>query len=150
MSDLTRVIVLAGGLSHEREVSLRSGRRVTDALRAVDVQVEERDVDATLVDALRNERPDAVFPLLHGTAGEDGAIREILDLFEVPYVGSTAAACRLSFDKSVAKSRVRARGIATPDAVARSLDLLLAVPDPLHLLEAAAGRRTRPVLPVIA
>ena len=59
MSDLGRVLVLAGGLSHERDVSLRSGRRVADALRSVGVEVEQRDVDASLVDRLRQDPPDA-------------------------------------------------------------------------------------------
>src|SRR3954453_9080103 len=59
MSDLGRVLVLAGGLSHERDGSLRSGLRVAEALRNVGVEVEQRDVDATLVERLRNDPPDA-------------------------------------------------------------------------------------------
>jgi D-alanine-D-alanine ligase len=90
MSDLGRVLVLAGGLSHERDVSLRSGRRVAEALRGVGVEVEQRDVDASLVDRLRNDPPAAVFPLLHGVTGEDGALRQVLDLYDVPYVGAAA------------------------------------------------------------
>lgn len=117
MSDLGRVVVLAGGLSHERDVSLRSGRRVTEALRAIDVEVEERDADAALLPALRSDPPAAVFPLLHGAAGEDGSIREILDLVGAPYVGSNPAACRTAFDKPVAKTIVSAHGLATPEAV---------------------------------
>lgn len=117
MSDLGRVVVLAGGLSHERDVSLRSGRRVTEALRAIDVEVEERDADATLLPALHRDPPDAVFPVLHGAAGEDGAIREILDLVGIPYVGSSPSACRTSFDKPVAKTIVSDHGLATSDSV---------------------------------
>lgn len=118
MSDLGRVLVLAGGLSHEREVSLRSGRRVSDALRSVGLEVDERDVDAALIPSLRNDPPSAVFPLLHGSIGEDGAVREVLDLLGVPYVGSGPEACRVAFDKPVAKTTVSAAGIRTPDAVA--------------------------------
>jgi D-alanine-D-alanine ligase len=59
-----------------------------------------------------------VFVALHGAAGEDGAIRDVLDLLEVPYVGSDAAACRLAFDKPTAKSLVAAAGVATPRCVA--------------------------------
>ena len=84
MSDLGRVLVLAGGLSHERDVSLRSGRRVAEALRDVGVEIEERDVDADLVARLRSDPPHAVFPLLHGVTGEDGALRQVLDLYGVP------------------------------------------------------------------
>ena len=73
-----RVVVLAGGLSHERDVSLRSGRRVAEALRSTGLEVEERDVDATLLPALLADRPACVVPMLHGETGEDGAIREVL------------------------------------------------------------------------
>lgn len=117
MSDLGPVLVLAGGLSHEREVSLRSGRRVAEALRAVGLEVQERDADTGLIPAIQEDPPSAVFPLLHGTAGEDGSLREVLDLLEVPYVGSSAAACRTAFDKPVAKTIVSAAGLCTPQSV---------------------------------
>lgn len=117
MSDLGRVLVLAGGLSHERDVSLRSGRRVADALRSVGVEAEQRDVDASLVERLRDDPPDAVFPVLHGVVGEDGALRQVLDLYGVPYVGADAAACRTAFDKPVASTVVRTAGLRTPASV---------------------------------
>ena len=110
-----RLVVLAGGLSHERDVSLRSGRRVAEALRSTGVEVEERDVDATLLPSLAADRPACVIPMLHGEAGEDGAIREVLELLDVPYVGSRPAACRTAFDKPVAKTIVRAVGMRTPE-----------------------------------
>lgn len=116
MSDLGRVLVLAGGLSHERDVSLRSGRRVAEALREIGLDVERRDADADLLAALRRDPPDVVFPLLHGVQGEDGAIQEVLSLAELPYVGSEPAACRQTFDKPVAKAIVARAGIATPPA----------------------------------
>jgi len=112
-----RVMVLAGGLSHEREVSLRSGRRVAESLRDAGCQVEERDVDASLLGALSSGGTDVVWPLLHGASGEDGAIRDVLDLVGVPYVGSTPAACRTAWDKPVAKSVARAAGLLTAPAV---------------------------------
>lgn len=117
MSDLGRALVLAGGLSHERDVSLRSGRRVSEALRAVGVEVEERDADSTLLASLHDDPPSAVFPVLHGVAGEDGAIREVLDLLGMPYVGSTAQACRSAFDKSIAKTIVSAAGVRVAASV---------------------------------
>lgn len=116
-TEVGRVVVLAGGLSHERDVSLRSGRRVAEALRAGGFDVEERDVDASLLAKLQADPPDCVVPLLHGEDGEDGSLQEILALLGVPYVGATAAACRLAFDKSVAKTLVSATGIATPASV---------------------------------
>ncbi len=111
------VLVLAGGLSHERDVSLRSGRRVAEALRAVGRDVAERDVDAGLLAALREEPPACVVPMLHGEAGEDGAIREVLELLGVPYVGARPAACRIAFDKPVAKTVVARAGLRTPASV---------------------------------
>lgn len=114
MSDLGRVLVLAGGLSHERDVSLRSGRRMSEALRDVGVDVEQRDADASLLTAVRNDPPDVVFPLLHGAQGEDGAIQEVLSLARLPYVGSEAGACRSAFDKPVAKAVTERAGLRTP------------------------------------
>jgi D-alanine-D-alanine ligase len=111
------VVVLAGGLSHERDVSLRSGRRAAEALRAAGVEVAERDVDGTLLAAFTAEPPACVVPMLHGESGEDGAIREVLDLLGVPYVGAGPAACRTAFDKPVAKTLVAGVGISTPESV---------------------------------
>lgn len=113
-----RIVVLAGGLSHERDVSLRSGRRVAEALRDTGAEVDERDVDATLLPSLRNDPPACVVPLLHGETGEDGALREVLELVGTPYVGSPPAACRAAFDKPVAKSVVARSGLNTPPSVA--------------------------------
>lgn len=118
MSDLGHVLILAGGLSYEREVSIRSGRRVAEVLRAAGVDVETRDADATLVPGVLADPPDAVFVTLHGGAGEDGAIRSVLELLGVPYVGATPDACRVAFDKPTAKAVVRSWGLNTPDSVA--------------------------------
>lgn len=113
-----RVLILAGGLSHEREVSLRSGRRVAEALREGGCEVTVTDVDDQLLDTLRSGHVDVVWPLLHGVSGEDGAVRDVLELVGVPYVGSDPAACRLSWDKSVAKGIVQEQKISTPRFVA--------------------------------
>jgi D-alanine-D-alanine ligase len=112
-----RVIVLAGGLSHERDVSLRSGRRVAEALRSTGLEVEERDVDSGLLVALLADKPACVVPMLHGETGEDGTIREILDLLGIPYVGANAEACRVAFDKPVAKTLATRAGVHTPASV---------------------------------
>ena len=112
------VLVLAGGLSYERDVSLRSGRRVLDALRAVGVEAELRDADVALLPALAADPPDAVVIALHGATGEDGSLRGVLDLCDVPYVGCDARASRLAWDKPSAKAVLREAGIPTPDWVA--------------------------------
>lgn len=112
-----KVLVLSGGLSHEREVSLRSGRRVSDALRESGCEVVESDLDAHLLARVAEEAPDLVWPLLHGASGEDGSVRDVLDVVGVPYVGADAAACRRAFDKPTANDLVAAAGIAVPASV---------------------------------
>lgn len=113
-----RVLVLAGGLSYERDVSLKSGRRVLDALRSVGVEAELRDADATLLPILTEDPPDAVVIALHGSTGEDGSLRGVLDLCGTPYVGCDARSARLAWDKPSAKAVLREAGIPTPDWVA--------------------------------
>lgn len=116
-SDL-HVLVLAGGLSYEREVSLRSGRRVLDALRAYGIQAELRDADVSLLPTIEADPPDAVVIALHGASGEDGSLRGVLDLYDIPYVGCDARSARLAWDKPSAKAVLREAGIPTPDWVA--------------------------------
>lgn len=111
------VTVLAGGLSHERDVSLRSGRRVSAALRSAGVSVEEWDADAALLPRLRETRPDAVVVALHGGEGENGSIQTILELLGIPYVGTDADACRRAWDKPTAKAELVRAGLQTPDWV---------------------------------
>ncbi|MFC7547144.1 D-alanine--D-alanine ligase [Plantactinospora sp. GCM10030261] len=113
-----RVLVLAGGLSYERDVSLRSGRRALDALRSIGIEAELRDADAALLPALQADPPDAVVIALHGATGEDGSLRGVLDLTGVPYVGCDARSSRLAWDKPSAKAVLREAGIPTPDWVA--------------------------------
>jgi D-alanine-D-alanine ligase len=112
-----RYLVLAGGLSHERDVSLKSGRRVLDALRSAGVEADLRDADASLLSVLSATPYDAVLVALHGGAGEDGALRQVLELTGVPYVGSTPDACRAAWDKPTAKAVAIAAGLSTPESV---------------------------------
>lgn len=111
------VVVLAGGISHERDVSLRSGRRVADSLAEHGINVVLRDPDASLLGYLRDTRPDVVWPALHGASGEDGALRSLLDFLSLPYVGSRPGAARLAWDKSTAKVLVSRAGVATPRSI---------------------------------
>jgi D-alanine-D-alanine ligase len=113
-----RAVVLAGGLTFEREVSLSSGTQVVEELTRAGLDAELRDADAELLPGLAASPADAVFIALHGATGEDGSLRAVLDLAGVPYVGSPAAACRLAWDKPAAKSVVRTAGVCTPDWVA--------------------------------
>lgn len=112
-----QVIVVSGGLSHEREVSLESGRRVTKELIHAGFDVYESDVQTSLIDLIRTLDHPVVVPMLHGGSGEDGAVREVFELMGVHYVGTRAAACRASFDKALAVPVVAKAGLAVPKRV---------------------------------
>ncbi|AOS66190.1 D-alanine--D-alanine ligase family protein [Actinoalloteichus hymeniacidonis] len=111
------VAVLSGGLSHERDVSLRSGRRLSAALRSVGVTVDEWDADSTLLSRLGSDRPDAVVVALHGGEGENGAVQSVLEMRNVPFVGTDSRSCRRAWDKPSAKAEVAGAGLTTPDWV---------------------------------
>jgi D-alanine-D-alanine ligase len=113
-----RAAVLAGGRSLERQVSLRSGARVEDALRSLGHEVVQLDPAADLVRRLKAERPEVAFIALHGPGGEDGTVQELLEIVGIPYTGPRVAACVRCMDKVVAKHEIRAAGIPTPDWVA--------------------------------
>lgn len=111
------VAVLAGGLSHERDISLRSGRRLSAALREQGLDVEEWDTDAGLLDRLRTNRPDAAVVALHGGEGENGAVQTVLEMLNVPYVGTSSHGCRRAWDKPTSKALIADAGFTTPDWV---------------------------------
>lgn len=111
------VLILAGGMSHERDVSVRSGRRVQEALRSRGVRVSISDVDANVVDSLKNVGSGVVWPLLHGAAGEDGSLQSLLELTGVPFVGTSSSTARVAWSKPVAKEVLGRIGIATPRGV---------------------------------
>jgi D-alanine-D-alanine ligase len=116
-SPRSRVVVLAGGISHERDVSLRSGRRVADSLAEQGLEVELRDPDASTLAYLKSARPDVVWPALHGASGEDGALRGLLEFLGIPFVGSHSDAARLAWDKPTAKVLVARAGVSTPRSI---------------------------------
>lgn len=111
------VAVLAGGLSHERDVSLRSGRRLSVALRDQGLTVDEWDTDANLLERLRKEPPHAAVITLHGGDGENGSVQTVLEMLGVPFVGTSSRGCRRAWDKPIAKALVASADFATPDWV---------------------------------
>jgi D-alanine-D-alanine ligase len=117
---VTRVAVLKGGRSLERQVSLKSGARVEDALERLGHEVVAIDVGHDLVSRLRESAPDAAFICLHGRDGEDGTVQELLEIVGVPYTGSGVSACMRCADKVVAKHAMRDAGLPTPDFFAFS------------------------------
>jgi D-alanine-D-alanine ligase len=110
-----RVAVLKGGRSLERQVSLRSGARVEEALDRLGHRVQPIDVGADLVGRLTAAEPDIAFVALHGRDGEDGTIQELLEVMGIPYTGSGVSACIRAADKVLAKHAMRDQGIPTPD-----------------------------------
>ena len=112
---MTRVAVLKGGRSLERQVSLKSGARVQDALERLGHEVIPIDVGADLVDRLSADRPDVAFVALHGRDGEDGTVQELLEVMGIRYTGSGVSACIRASDKVLAKHAMRDHGIPTPD-----------------------------------
>jgi D-alanine-D-alanine ligase len=115
-----RVAVLKGGRSLERQVSLRSGARVQDALERLGHEPIPIDVGADLVEQLQQTRPEIAFVALHGRDGEDGTVQELLDTLAIPYTGSGVSACIRAADKVLAKHAMRDRDIPTPDFFAFS------------------------------
>ena len=112
MANAIKVAVLYGGPSSEREVSLRSGAAVAKGLVAAGCKVSEVDVKGP--DFALPRGIDVVFPVLHGTFGEDGKLQEVLERKGVPYVGSGVVASYNSFDKIHSKQVFMTEGIPTP------------------------------------
>ncbi len=115
MSAPRKVVVLKGGRSLERGVSLRSGAHVQEALARLGHDVRAVDADGDVIGSLLEDRPDVVFVALHGRDGEDGAIQQLLETIGVPYTGSGPAACMCAHDKALAKHMMCAGGIPTPE-----------------------------------
>ncbi|MEM7506291.1 MAG: D-alanine--D-alanine ligase [Pseudomonadota bacterium] len=117
---ITRVAVLMGGPSAEREVSLVSGRECAGALRRSGYEVAEIDAGADLAVALSAARPDVVFNALHGRWGEDGCVQGILEWLKLPYTHSGVLASALAMDKARTKSVYAAHGLPVADSLLAS------------------------------
>lgn len=115
MTGAKRVAVLKGGDSLERQVSLRSGAQVQDALERLGYETVAVDVGPDFVSRLLEDRPDAAFVALHGGDGENGTVQELMEAIGVPYTGSGPAACMRCADKVLAKHLMGEAGIPTPD-----------------------------------
>jgi D-alanine-D-alanine ligase len=131
---MTRVVVLYGGISAEREVSLSSGIQVIGALREVGFEVDAVDVghDLGAVIAALTPKPDVVFNALHGRFGEDGAIQGVLDWLGIPYTHSGVRASSVAMDKEAAKSLFLSAGLPVAPGRMVAIEELEAA-DPLPL-----------------
>jgi D-alanine-D-alanine ligase len=109
------VVVLMGGWSAEREVSLSSGKEVADALRERGwSNVTTLDMDRNVAQLLTELRPDVVFNALHGTPGEDGTVQGLLDLMQIPYTHSGLTTSAIAIDKELTKLVLVPHGIRMP------------------------------------
>ena len=113
-----KVLIVAGGLTHERDVSVRSGRRVANSLVNQGFAAKVVDFDQNLPSAISDFRPDVIWPLVHGSIGEDGSLQTLLEGTGIPYVGSTPAQAMLASNKPTAKALVGSAGLDTPGWIA--------------------------------
>ena len=112
-----KVVVIMGGPSAEREVSLSSGRECAAALRAAECEVIEVDAGRDLAARLLDIQPDVVFNALHGRWGEDGAVQGLLEWLRIPYTHSGVLASALTLDKQRTKEIYRANGLPVVDSL---------------------------------
>jgi D-alanine-D-alanine ligase len=113
-----RVAVLFGGKSAEREISLKSGAAVLEALLAANVDAFGIDVGADFLQQLVSQKIDRAFIVLHGRGGEDGSMQGLLECLDIPYTGSGVLASALAMDKLRTKQVWQSLGLATPRHVA--------------------------------
>ena len=140
-----KVMILAGGLSHERDVSIRSGRRVREELEDRGIKATVHDVDTTLLPNLRSLRDTVVWPLLHGASGEDGSIQALLELVDAPFVGTGSREARVAWVKPVAKAVFARSGVSTPNDVTLPQSLFREV-GAEHVLSAILSKFTLPLV----
>src|SRR6476661_7405395 len=115
MNKQIHVVVLMGGWSSEREVSLTSGKGVAEALRDRGwSNVTELDMDRNVAHRLEELKPDVVFNALHGTPGEDGTVQGMLDLMGIPYTHSGLATSVIAIDKELTKNALVPHGVPMP------------------------------------
>lgn len=136
----TKIVVLGGGNSSEREVSLRSASAVDNALKDVGYETVEIDPKDGL-QQLNNLKDVIVFPILHGKGGEDGVIQEALEKMELPYLGTNSEASKICFDKSLTRKKLIKAGIAVADGDSVNADNYLEHPlsKTPHVLKVTRG-----------
>lgn len=121
---MKHIVVLYGGISAEREVSLKSGTACGKALTELGYRVTMLDAKENIAVQLSELKPDAVFNALHGNYGEDGCVQGLLELLKIPYTHSGVLASALAMDKPMAKKIFEAAGILCPNGVTLPLSEL--------------------------
>ncbi len=112
-----RVVVLMGGRSQEREISIKTGNAILKALRELGHEAIPLDLDENLCQKLLELKPDKVFIALHGTYGEDGRVQGLLDILGIPYTGSGVLGSSLAMDKEITKKILTYHRIPVPNGV---------------------------------
>ena len=112
-----KIAVLMGGMSSEREVSLRSGVNVMNALTSLGLNAVKIDVDRDIASVLKQTKADIAFNALHGTYGEDGCIQGVLEIMGLPYTGPGVAACAIAMDKLLTKGLLKSAGLPVPESI---------------------------------
>ena len=115
LAKLGHVVVLKGGTSAEREISLLSGSAVFNGLQRLGVNAAVIDVGNDIIEQLREAKPDLVVLMLHGKDGEDGVIQGMLEMMQLPYTGSGVLASAIAMDKVKSKLIWRRLGLNTAD-----------------------------------
>ena len=115
LAKLGHVVVLKGGSSAEREISLKSGSAVFNGLRRMGFNVSLIDVDSEIVDKVRAANPDLVVIMLHGKGGEDGVIQGLMEILNIPYTGSGVLASAIAMDKVKSKLIWQRMGLNTAE-----------------------------------
>ncbi len=112
-----KIAVLYGGWSSEREVSLRSGTKVYNALKSMEYNAVLIDVDRNLAETLKKSHADIAFIMLHGRPGEDGTIQGMLEILGIPYTGSGVLASSIGMDKFISRMVLHENGFPVASAV---------------------------------
>jgi len=109
-----KVAILYGGLSTEREISLKTGRAVFEAIQATNFEAVLVDADRQLAEKMHEIKPDVAFIALHGKFGEDGCVQGLLEILGIPYTGPGVMASSLAMNKIMTKKILKYEGISTP------------------------------------
>ena len=112
-----KVLVLMGGWSNEREISLISGKYVYDSLISSGINAIKLDLKKNNLDSIKSINPDRVFIILHGKGGEDGEIQSYLDKLGIPYTASNSLSSSICMNKRLTKDILKDNGIFTPDFI---------------------------------
>lgn len=109
-----KVAVLAGGATHEHDISIKSAHHLASGLRERGHDVTVLELGQHLIENLKNASPDAIWPMVHGGVGEDGALQTLLDMLGTPYVGSGPLGAHTASYKPAAKAVAQKSGVSTP------------------------------------